>query len=173
MTFDYDEFLKTARERLETLYEQKAKIENEIDVLESTSRAFAPLAKEPGRWLDPGVGITEAITTLLKSSGSRLFTPPLIRDELLKRGVLLEQKNPLATIHQVLARLVGRGKVAVIGHSGGNHYGWSEALEAVRKQGLKERKKARRISKTREATGKVAPQKGQVKTDDAASTKTE
>jgi hypothetical protein len=168
-------FLKTAQGRLETLYEQKALIEKEIEALKIGTRFFAGFAREPGQWINPGIGITEAITELFKSNPTRCFTAPLIRDELLKRGIPLKQKNPLATIHQVIARLIerkGGGLVEVISDGGRSFFVWKKGMDTLREEGLKATQKTGELSKTREATPKVASRKGQVKTDDAASTKT-
>jgi hypothetical protein len=166
MKFDYDGFLKTAQARLETLYEQKAIIDKEIQTLTMGVRFFAPFAKQPDRWVNPDIGITEAITEVFKSQPTRLFTAPLIRDELLSRGIPLKQKNPLATIHQVIARLIQRKKVEPFTDHAKTSFIWKEGMEGVRKESAK----AQELAKTREATRKVASRKGQVKTDDTAST---
>jgi hypothetical protein len=130
MTFDYETFVKEAQDRLEKLYEQKVAIEQEIGALEGAIQGFGPLLQKPYRWLGTDTGITEAITAVFKVDPSRLFSPPEIRDELLRRGVSLEQKNPMATIHQILARLVERGAVMVISTDAGrNHYKWVEGWE--------------------------------------------
>jgi hypothetical protein len=168
MKFDYDGFLKTAHARLETLYEQKGAIEKEINALKNGVLFFAAFAKEPTKWIDPGVGITEAITELFKSSDTRCFTAPLIRDELLKRSIPLKQKNPLATIHQVIARLIQRGLIEVITDGGRSTFVWKPTLDAAREERLRPAKGE--LGKRREATPKVASRKGQVKTDDTAST---
>ena len=132
MTFDYESWIKAAEERLETLYEQKEQIEEEIGNLEKGIEGFSPLLKRPTRWLGSDTGITEAVTAVLKSEFTRLFTPPEIRDKLLAQGVPLNQKNPLATIHQVLSRLVNREIVKVVTiEPGRNRYQWADANAMV------------------------------------------
>jgi hypothetical protein len=129
MTFDYESWLKTAQDRLEALYQQKTSIESEITLLEEGIQGFAPLVNQP-RWQSPDVGITEAVTSLLKSDTSRVFAAIEVRDELLEHGVSLNQRNPLATIYQVLARLAEKGAVIVTTHEAGrNRYKWVEGWE--------------------------------------------
>jgi hypothetical protein len=130
MNFDYESWLKTAQDRLEFLYQQKVAIENEITQLEAGIKGFAPLVNQPSLWQGPGVGITDAITNVMKSKPSRLFSATEVRDEIVRLGVSLEQKNPMATIHQVLARLVERGAVTITAHDAGrNRYKWVEGWE--------------------------------------------
>jgi hypothetical protein len=131
MTFDYEAWLKQAQDRLEALYQYKVAIESEISRLEAGIKGFAPLVNQPTLWYGPDVGITDAVSAVLQSQPSRTFTATEIRDELLTRGVSLEQQNPMATIHQVLARLVERGAVIVTTHEAArNRYKWVEGWEA-------------------------------------------
>lgn len=125
MVFNYEIWLKAARDMLETLYQQKAAIEDEISQLQRAIQGFEPLVKNRAKWFGPTSGITHAIRALLKSESGRLFTATDIRDELLQRGVALRQKNPMATIHQILHRLVQSETVKVFTHEPGrNHYKW-------------------------------------------------
>lgn len=124
MTFDYEGWMKAAQGRLEQLYQQKTSIESEISKLEEAIKGFAPLVKNPYKWLGPQTGITDAIRTVLKGDPTRAFTATEIRDELLRQGMALKQKNPMATIHQVLSRLVGN-EVRIYSHEPGrNRYKW-------------------------------------------------
>jgi hypothetical protein len=133
MAFDYESWLKTAQDRLETLYQQKTAVESEISLLEAGIKGFAPLVNQPALWRGPDVGITDAVTDILKSQPSRLFSAVEIRDALLARGASLSQQNPLATIYQVLARLSERGAVIITAHEPGkNRYKWVQGWE-VRK----------------------------------------
>ena len=75
-----------------------------------------PLANE--------IGFTESIRQIFIESNRSALAPTGIRDELLRRGFLLEQKNPLAAIHQVLARLVERDFAEKITFQGGTYYRW-------------------------------------------------
>ena len=130
MSFDYEGWLKGAQDRLETLYQQKTAIESEISLLERGIKGFAPLVNQPTLWYGPESGITEAVRAVLKSDPSRLYSAPEIRDELIRRGVALNQQNPMATIHQVLARLVSKGTAKIYPlEPGRNHYQWSENAE--------------------------------------------
>ncbi|PYP83892.1 MAG: hypothetical protein DMG65_23575 [Candidatus Angelobacter sp. Gp1-AA117] len=130
MTFDYEGWLKTAEERLETLYEQKAAIEEEINKLEEGIRGFAPLVKRSNVWFGPEAGLTDAIRAILKLEPSRCYSATAMRDELLNRGTSLTQKNPMAAIHQTLARLVDRGEAKIHTFSPGhNLYQFAEKTD--------------------------------------------
>ena len=127
MTFDYVAWLKTAEDRLEVLYEQKANIEAEISALEDGIQGFSPLLQRPynKQWLGQDVGITDAVREVFKAEPNRLFAPTEIKQLLLDRGVDLSQKNPMATIHQILARLVQKGTVKIsVYENGRNRYQW-------------------------------------------------
>jgi hypothetical protein len=127
VTFDYDAWLKTAEDRLETLYEQKASIEAEISALEDGIQGFAPLVNRVSKYHDPDAGITDAVRSVLKGEPNRIFTPTEIRDVLARRGTPLTQRNPMANIHQVLARLVQKGTVRITPYENGrNRYQWVE-----------------------------------------------
>jgi hypothetical protein len=122
MTFDYEAWIKQAKDRLALLYEQREAISSEIAALENGIEGFRPLAK--GAWLGPTTGITEAVRRVLNRQPHRVFSPVEIRDELLNQGVSLKQKNAMATIHQVLSRLVEKGVVMVHMDKGKNRYRW-------------------------------------------------
>jgi hypothetical protein len=130
MTFDYESWLAKAQKRLETLYEQKTAVENEISALERGIKGFAPLVNQPALWHGPDTGITDAVKAVLKSDESRMWSPVQVRDELVDRGVALNQKNPLATIYQVLARLVEQGAAMPYVQEGKNSYKWVVGWEA-------------------------------------------
>jgi len=122
MNFDYEVWIKQAKDRLALLYEQRDAITNEIAALERGIEGFQPLAKSA--WIGPSAGITESIRKVLSSEPHRLFSPVGIRDELLVQGVFLKQKNAMATIHQVLSRLVDKDLVKVRLYNGKNTYRW-------------------------------------------------
>lgn len=122
MTFDYEAWIKQARNRLEVLYQQREAITNEISRLECGLEGFEPLAK--AAWIGPAAGVTESIRLILRETPRRLFSPTQIRDELIAKGVRMQQKNPMATIHQVLARLVEKEMVKVTIRNGTNQYRW-------------------------------------------------
>ncbi len=121
-TFDYESWINQARERLELLYEQKDAISNEIAALERGIEGFLPLTKNA--WIGPSAGITESVRKVLSKTPYRVFAPTEIRDQLLAQGVKLEQKNAMATIHQVLSRLVRSDLVKVDIDNGKNRYRW-------------------------------------------------
>lgn len=122
MSFDYDVWIKQAKDRLALLYDQRDAISNEIAALERGIEGFQPLAKSA--WIGPDAGITESIRKVVSSEAHRLFSPIEIRKELLLQGVRLAQKNSMATIHQVLSRLVEKGVVKVQISKGKNLYRW-------------------------------------------------
>jgi len=127
MTFDYEGWLKAAQGRLENLYEQKAAIESEISKLEKAIQGFMPLVKQPSKWFGPAAGLTDGVREVFKSAPARHFTAIDIRNELVRRGMTLKQKNPMASIHQILSRLVDDGKVEIHTHEPGrNRYRWKE-----------------------------------------------
>lgn len=111
MTLDYQSWLKQAQDRLEELYEKRAAIDEEIAALQRGIEGFAPLVQESAPWRYEVVGITESVTQVLKESPNTLFRPTDIRDALVDKGVALTQRNPMATIHQTISRLVARGVI--------------------------------------------------------------
>jgi hypothetical protein len=122
MNFDYDVWIQQAKDRLGLLYDQRDAISNEIAALERGIEGFQPLAK--AAWIGPDAGITESIRKVVSGEPCRCFSPVEIRNELLVQGVKLTQKNSMATIHQVLSRLVEKGIVKVQISKGKNLYRW-------------------------------------------------
>jgi len=114
--------MKQAKDRLELLYKQREAINNEIASLEHGIEGFAPLVESVR--IGPGAGVTESVRQVLKRERNRVFAATEVRDELLNKGLSLEQKNPMATIHQILARLVNARLVTVHIHDGKNGYRW-------------------------------------------------
>ncbi|SRR5216683_2132338 len=126
MAFDYEGWLKTAQDRLESLHQQKAAIESEISLLEDGIKGFAPLLNQPTLWYGPEAGITDAVRAVLRAQPAKVFSPTAVRDELQARGVSLTQQNPMAAIHQTLARLVDKGAAKVVENERGpDHYQWA------------------------------------------------
>jgi hypothetical protein len=74
--------------------------------------------------MGPQSGITDSVRQILSAEPGRIFPPVQIRDALLVNGVKLTQKNAMATIHQVLSRLVEKGVVKVQIIKGKNLYRW-------------------------------------------------
>jgi|GEM_PF-6879589 len=56
------------------------------------------------------VGITRAVEHILRSCAGKPLPPTSVRNGLLEAGFELTGENPLASIHQVLKRLVAREK---------------------------------------------------------------
>ena len=122
MSFSYEAWIKQAQDRLALLYQQREAISEEIARLERGIDGFKPLAKSA--WLGPSTGMTDAIRQVLSGDPHKMFAPVNIRQELLSKGVKLTQKNAMATINQVLSRLVEQGLVTVQIYGGKNHYRW-------------------------------------------------
>lgn len=111
MNFDYEAWLQQAQDRLEELYRQRDAIESEIADLQRGIEGFTPLVRKFPPWdrhVAESIGITSAVTKVFSDEPGRCYSATQVRDELLKRGVKLDQKNPLATIHQIISRLEER-----------------------------------------------------------------
>lgn len=109
MPFSYEKWIRQAKDRLELLYRQREQISAEISGLEKGIEGFKPLVKS--LWASPDAGLTESIRVVFRSNPARLFSPVSIRQELMARGFTLQQQNPMAAIHQTLARLSRRQEV--------------------------------------------------------------
>jgi hypothetical protein len=107
MAFDYQSWIGQAKDRLAQLKQQRAAIDTEISKLERILGEVAPLTEEAMAWAGPDASLTESIRQIFKED-ARCWSPTAIRDELLNRGVRLGQQNPMATIHQILARLIDK-----------------------------------------------------------------
>lgn len=114
---DYDGWLKAARDRIEALKSQRVAIDAELAALEQSVSAFETLANS--KWTPPDSGLTEAIRNVLASQSGENLSATQIRDAVSRRGLILNQKNPLAAIHQTLARLVQSGEVEPVSTSTG------------------------------------------------------
>lgn len=104
MAFDYQSWIGQAQDRLAQLKQQRTAIDTEIVKLERILGEVAPLTEESTAWAGPDAGITESMRQLFRTD-ARLWSPTAVRDELINRGVAMNQQNPMATIHQVLGRL--------------------------------------------------------------------
>jgi len=123
MAFDYDSWITQARERLELLYDQKNAIENEIAALEKGIEGFLPLTKHA--WLGPTAGLTDSVMKVFNGQPHKYWGAVEIRNELINRGMSLDQRNPIANIHQILARLHERGVIEPRVIEGKTRYRWS------------------------------------------------
>jgi hypothetical protein len=109
---DYHGWLKVAKDRIEVLKAQRTALDAELAALEQSVRAFENLVD--GKWTRIDSGLTDAIRGILSNHKGEPLSALRIRDELLNRGLPLDQKNPMAAIHQILARLVKRGVAKAI-----------------------------------------------------------
>jgi DNA-binding transcriptional MerR regulator len=131
MTFDYEAWLKQAQDRLEFLYQQRSEIDKEIADLQHGIEEFTPLVKKYPPWARVmSQGITAAITQVFEDNPNKCYGPTDIRDELLKRKISLDQKNPLATIHQIISRLEERGFIKPMNNNGRRLY-YHESSERI------------------------------------------
>jgi hypothetical protein len=107
--------------------------------------------------IDPRMGITDAVRETLRASQGWL-TPVDVRNRLyLMIPAIASHKNPLASIHAVLRRLVDKGEV-VSGSDAEKRtvYAWIGSDEAIRRlynEFAKEREKESFISVIREIKG--------------------
>src|SRR5260370_21990839 len=120
MKFDYAGWLNTAKNRLAQLKQERTAIDAEISKLEKGIESFSPLLEndEPELTNPETVGITESVRRLFIENPTLLLTPTGIRDALLARGIALVQENPMATIHQILARLKEKQLIDPVEHPG-------------------------------------------------------
>src|SRR5207249_3922350 len=109
--------LQSTRAELEKLLRERAKLDRKIDAVRQAIKAFEPVYGD----LPPinmrqlrkeirDMGMTAAIEQLLKAHYGTPLTPTTVRDLLVESGFKLVGDNPLASIHQVLKRLVARGE---------------------------------------------------------------
>lgn len=131
MAFDYQSWIGQARDRLAQLKQQRTAIDTEIGKLERILTEVTPLTGESTAWAGPDANITESMRQVVKGDG-RLWTPTAIRDELLNRGVKLDQKNPMATIHQIIARLEKDGLLRPVDVDGKTKYRTTSAVPSPR-----------------------------------------
>ncbi len=129
MNFDYTAWLTKAEDRLSLLKRQRADLDAEITTLENGIKAFAPLVEE--KVFSQGVigeGLTDIIRRMFADNPTTAFAPTGIRDDLLSRGIILGQTNPLAVIHQILARLKAKDLIEPIEYQGKTYYRRKDSL---------------------------------------------
>lgn len=125
MTFDYESWLKQAQDQLDVLYQQRAAIDEEIAALQRGIEGFSPLVKKASPWSAWNadvLGITDAVKLVFTAESHRCFSPTSIRDVLVEKEVKLTQQNPLATIHQIISRLLERGFIKTVNIDGRTLY---------------------------------------------------
>jgi hypothetical protein len=129
---DYKRMFTEAKTELESLHVQRANLDEslatvlaEIDVATKIYNTVAPIVGEPTipsvkDTLLPALstealktaGISVAVRSILDYSPKDNFTAATVRDALASKGWDWDKyKNPLATVHTVLVRLVEQSKV--------------------------------------------------------------
>lgn len=121
MAFDYQSWIGQAKARLVQLEQQRTAIDTEISKLKRILGEVTPLTEESTAWEGPDAGITESMRQIFRTD-ARLWGATAIRDELINRGIAMNQQNPMATIHQVLARLEKEGLIRRVDVAGKAKY---------------------------------------------------
>jgi hypothetical protein len=130
-TFDYKSWLKTAVDRLETLKQQRLEIEAEIIKLENGIRAFSPLV-EDAVLPPPSSNLTHLVRRVFIEAGPRKYLPATsVRNAIREYGFPLNQDNPLAVIHQIMARLKEKGFLTDDVIEGKRLYCWTGTNDGV------------------------------------------
>lgn len=131
MVESYKKSLNAAAKELTRVFEQEEELESRLlelkerkRVLSVTVESLAELcnidAEKEYPHLFPenigsDVGFTDAIRSVLKAFDSSYTSPVSVRDALEKKGFdLSKYKNPLASIHTILKRLVRSGEADTI-----------------------------------------------------------
>jgi hypothetical protein len=124
MAFDYTAWLKTAEDRLSLLKRERAVLDEEIAKLETGLRAFAPLSDGASARAKGSVkeNLTEAVRRIFVDCPNTALAPTGIREDLRLRGFVLDQENPLAVIHQILARLKEKKFIEPVDYQGKTYY---------------------------------------------------
>jgi hypothetical protein len=84
--------------------------------------------------LDESVGITEAIERALRKYPGKLLPPTSVRNALFEMGFKVAGNNPMASVHQVLKRLVARAGSCYVSQpiEGRTMYKFDPSREAAR-----------------------------------------
>lgn len=100
------EELKRQRDALLAVFDARiAAVEESVRILEPVYGSANDIAMPV---LDESVGITEAIERALRKYPGKLLPPTSVRNALLEMGYRVKGDNPMASVHQVLKRLVAR-----------------------------------------------------------------
>jgi len=134
MSAEYDNALKAAHDEIDTLMQQRARLDERLSQLKATVDALTKLMARP---TNPGeamatdverMGISDAIRQILKSSRVPL-TPGDIKTALTARGFSLAgYANAGAVIHNTLKRLEHQGDITPISDGAGNTIGYSQKI---------------------------------------------
>jgi hypothetical protein len=140
--------LATLSEERETLLEKVGTIEDRIERVRQGALGLASLAgvdfkeikeKYPDLFaeqIDPRMGITDAVREALRINGG-VMTPTDVREAVFRISpAIAGHKNPMASIHAILRRLVDNGEAAIgTDNDKRTVYAWigtDEALENAR-----------------------------------------
>jgi hypothetical protein len=113
--------LALALEKREKFQGELAALDDHITDLEEAARSVGTLCgidpheARPDLFPDnaePELGFTDAVRKVFENTKDHLHHPVSVRDELKKMGFpLAKYKNPLASIHTILKRLVDQGEL--------------------------------------------------------------
>lgn len=112
--------LENARTDLAALLQQREAIDRKINSLNEAIKiletVYRPVDTSPLATMTSGftardiadLGLTSAVERVLMELPNLPFPPVRVRDTLVGRGFILSGDNPMASIHQVLKRLVAK-----------------------------------------------------------------
>ncbi len=126
------EELKRQRDAFAAVFDAKiAAVEQTIKMLEPV---YSPTMPPPTPLLDESVGITEAIETALRKYPGKLLAPTAVRDALIEMKFKITGENPMASVHQVLKRLIARSNTPYVSESvdGQTVYKFDPAKEPIK-----------------------------------------
>lgn len=97
------------------------RINMKIAALKESAALLRPLYAGTGEGAGETIGITDEVRNALSRAESAGLTPPEIRDIIVENGFEISRyQNVMATIHQILKRLVNRGEARI----------WKEGAQA-------------------------------------------
>jgi hypothetical protein len=113
--------LENAKAELEGLLEQRAELDRKIKAVQEAIKLFEPIYATVESQIQrvqqfmlmedmENIGITQAVERALMSVPDIFLPPTSVRDKLVDANFKLVGENPMASIHQVLKRLVARDK---------------------------------------------------------------
>jgi hypothetical protein len=128
------EQLAKALARRERLQLTQAKWDSHIDDLQDAAEALGrlcgidPTKQHPELFpedAEPEVGFTDAVREVFRNADERfLYQPISVREKLKEMGFpIAKYKNPLASIHTILKRLVEHGEIIRVDFEGSSRYG--------------------------------------------------
>jgi hypothetical protein len=121
--------------RIKQLLLNREVIEREISALQEARKLLLPIYGQTiqqipsiEEFIEAGdVGITDAVRGALRLNSVHRLTATQIRDIVVSHGFDLNKyTNAMATIHQVLQRLVKAGQVTPLTHGGDKAFQWIE-----------------------------------------------